>query len=78
VALLLTFPNHERVLRRKGLAPHRRATWGRGLTKPRHIQTGMILPADMTDRYIVAPADVFPGLTDKEKEEIFAAARVEG
>jgi len=38
-------------------------------------QAGIVEPVDTTDPYIVELADIFPELTDEEKEEILASAR---
>ncbi|HUW09513.1 MAG TPA: helix-turn-helix transcriptional regulator [Anaerolineae bacterium] len=38
-------------------------------------QAGIVEPVDTTDPYIVELADLFPNLTDEEKQEILAGAR---
>lgn len=38
-------------------------------------QAGVVEPVDTTDPYIVELADIFPEISDEEKEEIVAAAR---
>ena len=38
-------------------------------------QAGIVEPVDTTDPYIVELADIFPELTDEEKQEIVAGAR---
>lgn len=38
-------------------------------------QAGIVEPVDTTDPYIVELADMFPRLTEEEKEEMVAAAR---
>jgi len=38
-------------------------------------QAGIVEPVDTTDPHIVELADIFPELTDEEKEEIVASAR---